>query len=245
MARKHPVSVAIYRRHIQLFRYVNDVWIFTRLTRPQLKTRAKELRESPSKAKRRYPVPKRGRKIESRRRDNDIGQLYSAQYDRGIFETNIVSIISRVEAFIQDCVSIAVRDQPKKLALLSEKGGIPLDLFLEHEKREDILESVVLHRCQDLMFGKPKEYLAKAFKILSIEVEDKIINSYIELKASRDVIIHNNGRINQIYVEKAGELARGGFGDELGIDEKYFAEVIMVAKELSGAIQREIEKTYK
>lgn len=62
------------------------------------------------------------------------------------------------------------------------------------------------------------------------------------MKASRDLIIHNGGRINQLYLDKAGRKARGGIDDKLDIDEDYFEEVIMNAKALSGAIQRETEK---
>jgi hypothetical protein len=53
------------------------------------------------------------------------------------------------------------------------------------------------------------------------------------------------GRINKIYVEKAGKKARGDIGDELPVDEDYFGQVIMTAKLLSGAIQSATEKKYK
>jgi hypothetical protein len=36
MSRNHSVSIAIYNRHIRLFRYLNDAWIFTMLMRPGL-----------------------------------------------------------------------------------------------------------------------------------------------------------------------------------------------------------------
>ena len=245
MARNHKVSIDIYRRHIALFRYLNDIWIFINLLKPYLKERAVALRDSKSFAKRRYTTPKRGRIVESRRKDRDISEVYWAQYERGIYETNIVNIVSRVEAFIQECVTIAVRAYPEKLIILSEKSGVPLELFLSHTDRDSLLEDLVSLRCQDLMFGKPKEYLAKAFRVLAVDIEEETIHKYIEMKATRDVIIHNNSQINRIYLEKTNELARGQLGDELVIDKKYFSEVIMVAKELSGAIQREVENVYK
>jgi hypothetical protein len=223
---------------------LNDAWIFTELMRPELKRRARELLNSKSKAKKKYPVPKRDKTVTSMRRDSDVGQVFRAQYERGIFETNIVSIVSRVEAFIQECVVVAIRDQPKKLAILGDKG-IPPELFLEHESRNDLLENVIALRCQDLMFGKPADYLAKVGKVLSIEIDEEIINTFIEMKASRDVIIHNQGEINRLYVDKAGDKKRGDLGDELVIDADYFEDVIENAKLLSGAIQRETELKYK
>jgi hypothetical protein len=244
MAREHPISNEVYKRHIRLFRYLNDVWIFTELMRPELKRRGEELRASKSKSKKRYPVPKRDRTVTSRRRDSDVGQIFIAQYERGIFETNIVSIVSRVEAFVQECMAVAVFNQPHKLTILGDKSGIPLDLFLEHSERTVLLRSYIALRCQALMFGKPKEYLAAAAKVLSITIKDSIISDFVEVKASRDIIIHNLGVINRMYLDKAGPKARGQLGGELIVDADYFEQVVMTAKLLSGAIQKATEEKF-
>jgi hypothetical protein len=89
------------------------------------------------------------------------------------------------------------------------------------------------------------EGLSKLCKVLSIEIREYILDHFIEAKASRDVIIHNRGAINKLYIEKAGTKARGQVGEELVIDEQYFSDVIENTKLLSGAIQRETEKKYK
>lgn len=244
MARESDVSKGIYRRHIRLFRLLNDLWIFTELLRPELDQRAKKLRASKSKAKKPYKVPKGSFTVDSKRRDEDIGLIFMAQYERGIFETNIVSMVSRTEAFLQDAVSIVACAYPKKLSILADKGGIPLDLFLESEERADVIRRFVALRCESLMFGKPSDYLDKTAKVLGIEIDQAIINDFIEIKASRDIIIHNSGRINKLYVEKAGDQKRGEPGDELVIDRAYFRHVIVTLKKLSGAIQSKTEKAF-
>ncbi|MEJ8629513.1 hypothetical protein P0F65_06080 [Sphingomonas sp. I4] len=245
MARNSAVSKAIYRRHIRLYRYLNDAWIFTALLRPELKNRGDKLRASNSKAKKPYPVPKRKGTVTSRRRDEDIGLIFYAQHERGVFETNIVSMVSRVEAFIQECIAIAASAFPAKLSVLTDKSGIPLDLFLEHEDREDVIDRFVALKCEGLMFGKPSEYLDKAAKVLSIELERETVRAFVEIKASRDIIIHNSGLINKLYVEKAGDKSRGDVGEELVIDDAYFRHVIVTLKALAGAIQSKTEAVYK
>lgn len=245
MARESPVSKAIYTRHIRLYRYLNDAWIFTELLRPDMKKRSDALRSSKSKAKKSYAVPKRKGTVVSRRRDEDIGQLFYAQHERGIFETNIVSMVSRVEAFIQDCIGIAASAYPAKLSVLADKSGIPLDLFLEHEDRDDVIRRFVAVKCEGLMFGKPSEYLDKAAKVLAIELDPDTVRAFIEIKASRDIIIHNNGLINKLYVEKASDNRRGAVGEELVIDHAYFRHVIITLKALSGGIQSKTEEVYK
>ncbi|MBY5456117.1 hypothetical protein HFO89_07070 [Rhizobium leguminosarum] len=245
MARDSAVSKAIYTRHIRLYRLLNDAWIFTELLRPDLKERAQKLRTSKSKVKRPYLVPKRDGTVISQRRDEDIGLIFNAQHERGVFETNIVSLVSRTEAFIQDCLAIVATAYPKKLSVLADKGGIPLDLFLEHEEREDVIRRFVAMKCEGLMFGKPSEYLEKAAKVLTIELDADLVKAFIEIKASRDIIIHNSGRINKLYIEKVGDQRRGEDGEELVIDRDYFRHIIVTLKKLSGEIQSKTEQKYK
>jgi len=245
VSRESAVSVAIYRRHLGLYRYINDSWIFTELLRPELEERANQLRSSKNKVKKPYPVPKGKSTTMSKRRDEDIGLVFNAQHQRGIFETNIISILSRAEAFLQDAISIVACAYPQKLGLLADKGGIPLDLFLESEQREDVIRRFVALRCEGLMFGKPSDYLDKVAKMLSIEIDPEMVKDFIEIKASRDIIIHNSGKINKLYVEKAGDRSRGKAGEELNIDREYFRHVTVTIKKLSGAIQSKTETVYK
>jgi len=58
------------------------------------------------------------------------------------------------------------------------------------------------------------------------------------LWSSRDMIIHKSGRINKLYVEKAGDQgARGADGEDLTSDPVYFRQVIVTLKSRSGEIQ--------
>ena len=245
MNRSSHVSKIIYRRHIALYRYINDAWIFADLIEPELQEKALKLRASTSKSKRGYKAPKKSGWTVSKRLDRDIGQLFLSQSKRGIFETNIVSMVSRTEAFIQDCVATVACAYPKKLSILADKGGVPIDLVLENEDRNDLIKRFVLLKCESLMFSKPKDYLEKTSKVLSVELEPDIIDAYVEIKASRDIVVHGSGVINKLYLEKSGEQARGGLGDELPIDREYFKSVVVNLKRLSGDIQKKTEKVFE
>jgi hypothetical protein len=104
MARVDSAAEQIDRIALRLFRYLNDNWIFTRLMRPQLSEEAGILIDSTDLKKTNYPVPRQGQPAFSARRNSEIGQLFQAQFERGIFEENIVNIVSRVEALIKECL---------------------------------------------------------------------------------------------------------------------------------------------
>ena len=245
MARENLVSKKIYKKHLAFYRHINDSWIFIDLVRPYLKKRGKRLIESPSNAKKPYQTPKKGGWVTNKRRDKYIGEIYKKQHNRGFYETNIVSIVSHFEAFIQDCVSIAACAYPDKLKLLSYKTGVPVDLLLENENREDLIQRFVALKCDQLMFSKPKDYLERASKVLSIVLERESISAFIEIKATRDIIVHGGGIASKVYLEKAGNQARAGLGDELPIDRNYFINVVRNLKKISGEIQRKTEDKYK
>lgn len=60
-----------------------------------------------------------------------------------------------------------------------------------------------------------------------------------EIKATRDVFIHNRGVANAIYVEKAGKMARFNAGDRVDVPEPYHREswelIKKVVTEMSAA----------
>ena len=179
MARKNPISISIYRKHTKLYRYLNDTWIFCSLIRSELEKRAFEFAVSASKVKKRYPAPKKNKTIYSRRKDSYIAKIYQSQYERGIFETNIVSIVSRVEAFIQECLMIVMRAYPKKLSIISGSDGIPIDLFHSHENREELLEYYIFLKCKESMFENHEKYISIVENTLSINIGDNLAMDYI------------------------------------------------------------------
>ena len=67
---------------------------------------------------------------------------------------------------------------------------------------------------------------------LKIAIPKPIENAYTEVKASRDVLVHNAGVINDLYLDKAGKLARGETGEALSLNDKYFDEAYLVLKEV-------------
>jgi len=229
---------------MRFYRFLNDTWIFYNLIDPILSEKEAALANSTSNAKRRYPTPKKSGTVYSRRRDADIAKLFKIQNEREIFKTNIVSIVSRFEAHILDCITETIKLYPKKLSLISDKSGISVDLFLNHSQYDDVLSEYIAQKVEGIMFNKPDAYLEKAAKILSIEIDDEVSSDYIEIKATRDAVVHASDLINQIYIDKAGKKARGELGNKIVVDKRYFRHVVVTAKRLSGSIMNEIEQKY-
>lgn len=75
--------------------------------------------------------------------------------------------------------------------------------------------------------------------------EDEI-ERFAEMKAARDLLIHNSGIVNKTYLDKAGPKARYTAGDQVMIDRPYFNDCWALAKKLvddiAAAAKRRLSK---
>ncbi len=245
MARSSNVSKRIYRDHLALYRYINDASIFLEIVRPHLEAEIRLFSSAPAKETTNFRVPKKGKKILSRRKNKDIINTIKFHADRGLFETFIVTMVSRMETHLQDCLRHAIEAFSEKISVLAgEKPHIPLELVLCAGDKQQILASFIDLKCKDLMFQSPQDYIKRFEKVLSVELPDDLVKKYIEIKATRDVLIHNQGITNELYLRKAKELARASVGEVIPIDRSYFIYVVETLKKLAGAIVHRVEQAY-
>ena len=90
-------------------------------------------------------------------------------------------------------------------------------------------------------YDRAREYFDKA---LGIQVKEDIWGRWFEIKARRDLWIHNGGIVNQIYLDKAKEYVLCDLGKEAIISDDYFKECVVLLKTMVGRIDREIRNTY-
>ena len=162
MARTSQISIAVYRRHIALYRYINNSYIFPTLIGRHLTELADEFGKRNPKAKKKFRVPKKGGPVLSARRNSELKDLLLFQKDCGLYQSLIVSIVSRVEAFLIECLKIVITEYPEKLSILvDDKSGVPLEIFSSLATREDILAEMIRWKSESLTFLPPAKYIEK------------------------------------------------------------------------------------
>jgi hypothetical protein len=82
-------------------------------------------------------------------------------------------------------------------------------------------------------------------KVLNCKLGKRLKELWSEIKATRDIIVHNNGVINDKYIEKAGSAARGDVGDTIQVDIEYFGSSAATMKSLIGRISSQLKKSLK
>ena len=114
----------------------------------------------------------------------------------------LINLAAEVELCLLDITKQIIQAYPKKL------GGIQVKLSDAVEKStEEIVQMASDHYLNSLMYKKPGEYISGICEILSIDLKavTLIWKPFIEIKARRDLGIHNDWKANEIYLRKLYE----------------------------------------
>jgi hypothetical protein len=110
---------------------------------------------------------------------------------------------------------------------------------------EELLDELIDQRVQAIFHADPKEYCVYFNAISELGITQEQFGNFFEIKATRDLIVHNSLRVNDLYLKKAGSLNRGDHGDKLKIDKVYFDECVSHLKTLSSAIEKNTQSKYE
>jgi hypothetical protein len=163
-------------------------------------------------------------------KEKDLLRLYARYRTTYLFGLSFVQLVTILEAFLFDFLRLLLTNDPRHLA---QKKQIEVGVALSAADREALVLLIAERELNELKYERPKawfDYLGKIIK-LGCPTEEEI-ERIAEMKAARDLIIHNTGIVNKTYTEKAGTKARYMPGDKVVIDRPYFDNCWALAKKL-------------
>ncbi|MDT3250952.1 hypothetical protein QZQ97_08365 [Serratia sp. root2] len=113
------------------------------------------------------------------------------------------SLVSAFEDYMIEISMFILKKYPQKIA----KETVDFKLVIELTK-EEILEIKSKEYLNGIMYKKPKEYMNSICDLLGVDsgtIKEEFYK-YIEIKARRDLGIHNQWMKNDIYIRKLGEV---------------------------------------
>jgi hypothetical protein len=230
----------IRKRQASLVRELNDQHIFIQNAIPVLDGQRKDLALSIDEDDRKFEVPSRKKKGVARRTDAELKRIYDVHVKRELYATSLMAAVSRTEAFLFDVLWMVLSRYPQKLAL-SNQGNpgdltVPLAAFLDADTLGDVGDALIRRRLNGVAYLAPRDYLRYFNAVTGIDVAAPEFIEFIEIKATRDLLVHNSGIVNDVYLEKAATGARGKKDKMIPIDRGYYDSSIAVMKKLAGII---------
>lgn len=126
--------------------------------------------------------------------------------------------VSLFEGFVSDVLRLWLVKYP---ASLSAKE-IKFSTVLGARDKDDIIRAVVDKQLVGLTYERLEkwfEYLEEIAKLGSPSPQE--IERLAEIKATRDVLVHNRGLANATYVDKSAGQARFSEGEEIDVPQHY------------------------
>lgn len=190
-----------------------------------------------------FSVPgiKKGEITLKRRKEAVLGLLDSA-VGRDLYKQSIIHMVAVVEDYLTTSLRTILELYPEKLNIHDKK--IDLSLVLRSDSLNQLITRIVDNQIHSVFYATPEEYFEYVEKVLSVIIDDAIKREYIEIKASRDLLVHNAGIINAVYIRKAKNNARGKEGDALRLDSRYFDKATASVKKLIETIFKQLCEKY-
>lgn len=134
----------------------------------------------------------------------------------------LVQLVTIVETMLGDIVRAVVVRYPHKLG---GKRSLSIQTVLESTSIEEVHLRATDALLNELAYKSPTEFAESVHQLLSVNLlECPSFHWYVEVKATRDIFIHNRGIANEVYVRKSGSHARVKSGMVAPVDIQYFLE---------------------
>lgn len=167
--------------------------------------------------------------------------------NKDIFNSAFVSIVASVEDYLSKIMTLVLKAEPKRLkcTIKDVKMVDTVSIIdLVDKDRDAIIDQVINQRLASLFYASPQKQLEYLDKAIGVEVEESIWKRWIEIKARRDLWIHNAGIVNQIYLDKVRDSEQYPIGKEAVITLQYFQETVALTKRMIGCIDHEIRTKF-
>lgn len=248
VSRRSTLPEQAYRMHVALVRRVNDTHIFVQQALRLLLDARKRYAASDDSDDKPYAVPSHGKSGVAKRRDDELREIYDRYIATDLYNNLLVAIVSQCESFLFDVLRLVLRTYPKKITMniqgVELKKVVDIDMVLNATDIENVRCALIEQRLHSVSYAKPADYLQFLNAIAHITTDDDAFAQYIEIKATRDIIIHNAGIANPTYLAKAGPKARVAAEERLPMNAEYFDHCVATIKRVAGIVKRDVEEHF-
>ena len=184
--------------------------------------------------------------------EKNILELKNDKLGDGAIKGLFVLGLSNFEILLSDILNRFLSFYPQKLIQIKEedktrkensKYSIPKDGLFTGE----ILNIFIKSRLDKLFYADIEKILKTFYDILDVEIsiEEIDYNKLIEIKETRNLLLHNNLVVNEKYLKKTKDFKRATKIDEqIFIDKEYSLTSLLIIKRVIEEIEKVILEKY-
>ncbi|CUI26140.1 hypothetical protein [Cognatishimia activa] len=227
---------------------INDIFVEVQIAKTALRSLSDTIDQIGRAEPYEHEVPstKSSKVTVIRRKPSYIKKLIRSRIEEREALHSLVFAISLTESYLTQALETVLCAHPQKI-LISVKGNqsgsnssksVTLEQVIKSASIDDIVYSQAEQRVKDAMYARPAQYIQYVEKVLGFGLPEGAVFKFVESKATRDLYVHGDGTINEVYVGKVNDLARGSIGEKATLEDEYFEECIAAMKQIFSAIYR-------
>lgn len=231
-------NYGVFRRpRSRTIRALNNIHVVNTLTINALVDLRNQLR-SQDKHNLNFEIPVvSGDRIVIPKRKTKILQLLDHAIEHDLYKQSLISAIAATEDYLAQVLTIILKWFPHKLKVtvsgIQAERKVDLDAILEAQDLDTLLLRIIERQLVSIFYGSPARYFEYLERVLSFELQEEAKERFAEIKATRDILVHNMGAANEVYLRKAGVKARACQGKPIPLDSQYFSESIRCMKSIT------------
>jgi hypothetical protein len=184
----------------------------------------------------------------------NIEELKDDKLGDGAVKGLFVLGISNLETMLSDLLKSYIAFYPNKLSLLksetdSRQEKVEFKISRDNLYSGNILEGVIGKEVDKLFYKRIENLFNVFYRIFSINNDmnnkEKIFQQLVEIKESRNLLLHNNLFINEQYLYKTHDIKRGTeIGKQLIISARYALDSLLLIQTIIEDIERKVLNKY-
>lgn len=250
--KNHAALRTEHQRHV---RRINDIYIEAQLSVQGLGKVLESVDALRAKGQKKFKIGAPSIRGSDRNISRDLGLIRDILNERISSKEYIQSIVfavALVDSYISGSLETVIRAYPQKL-LVSPKGNelkddAPLAVDVREVVNASSLDGLIAEkanqRVRDANYATPEAFFKYSSKVFGFEFDEALRLEFSEIKATRDIHVHNDGIANRIYVKKAGRLARAQDLEPLTVDSEYLRTSIACLKLIISQTYRGLKEKY-
>jgi hypothetical protein len=181
--------------------------------------------------------------LESFTRAIQMGRDWTIDFPDMALKMSFVYLISLFDALIADTFESILKNRSEMLK--SSKKQISYEKAIDFSSIDDLIEFLAQSEVNEVSYKSLKDQIIYCKTRFGIDMADSGIpvDVLIEFRARRNLLVHNNGIINHVYLESTLDSSYK-IGDTVSVDMNYFINAIQALKAVSNFISSELSKKF-
>jgi hypothetical protein len=196
-----------------------------------------------------FDVPSKRREKKINRTTTQIKSIVKTAHEKDLLYSIFTYIVAQFEGFLNDLIKTCLEYDNRRIKTniqgINHLKKLDVSEIIDAENKGNLIQLIIEKELNSIFYASPQKQREYLEKVLGVEVDDELWSSWKEYKATRDIIVHNQGKVNRIYQEKSGDKARGEIGKRIPLELDYFKNTMADIKSLIGRISNTIQKELK